>query len=165
MRSLVVGSSLSALVFALLLSAACAGGDDDGGTAGEGEGDAGGEGEGDAGGEGEGEGEGDAEGEGDPPPPPPSSSCGADLPTPSDACIAASCGNEIGVGQPCTQGGHECDRFPFGQAGICTADHDETALLFCTKPCLGDGDCGSDAVCAVDPTNPLSRGCIRTACQ
>jgi hypothetical protein len=164
MRSLLVGVGVFACALAVIGTAGCGGGDDnDDRDVGEGAGD---DGEGEAGeGEGEaGEGEGEA-GEGEGEREPPALSCGADLPTPSDACIAASCGNEIGVGQPCTQGGRECERFPFGQAGICTADHDETELLFCTKPCLNDGDCGSDAVCAVDPENPLSRGCIRTACE
>jgi len=48
---------------------------------------------------------------------------------------------------------------------LCTADAGETALQFCTFPCIDDEDCGSDAICAGDPDNPeAGRGCLPTSC-
>ena len=51
-----------------------------------------------------GEGEGEGEGEGD------EKACGDFVPEPSDACIPT-CGNRLGVGQPCSKEGGECNDF------------------------------------------------------
>ena len=124
----------------------------------------GGEGEGEgAAGEGEGEGAaGEGEGEGAFVPDP---AC-PDVPAPNNACLPH-CGNEIFVGQPCTAGGGECSDHSFGQAIFCSADFDASAALaMCTKPCVSDSQCGSDAVCIGDPGDPnSSKGCVPTACS
>jgi hypothetical protein len=108
-------------------------------------------------------------------PPPPAvvdagvqETCSENLPPPSDACIVDPCGNEIGVGQTCTKDGAECSDWDFfgGEAGLCTADVDDTDLWFCTRPCDEDADCGSDAVCQGDPDVVDSpRGCVPVACS
>lgn len=89
--------------------------------------------------------------------------CPPDLPKPSRACLTG-CGNELRVGMPCTRGGQECNNNP--KTFLCTGDFDDkTDLLFCTKPCVVDEDCGSGAKCAGDPKKPTSgRGCIPAAC-
>ncbi len=132
-------------------------GEGDEGEGGEGEG---GEGEGGEGEEGEGdEGEGEG-GEGEAQPP----ECAEGLPPPSDPCIPF-CGNEKGVGQPCTEGGGECNGFIGTGAGFCTIDFDDGAIAFCTKPCREDDQCGSNSVCRGDPDDPGgSKGCIPVAC-
>ena len=92
--------------------------------------------------------------------------CPAELPPPSDPCIPA-CGNELGVGQPCTRGGYECPAIDVGnEATFCTVDFEATDLAFCTRPCFDDLDCGSDAFCTGDPQNPDSdKGCTPSACR
>jgi hypothetical protein len=86
------------------------------------------------------------------------------LPPPGDACIPV-CGNELGVGAPCTKGGGECNQFVASGNAFCTVDNDDTDLAFCTGPCGSDDDCGSDAVCTGDPENPGGpRGCMPAAC-
>jgi hypothetical protein len=98
----------------------------------------------------------------------PSDGCPEGLPPPADPCLAG-CGNEIGVGQPCTEDGGEC--FHWFQDGgadyawLCTADASDTSMTFCTKPCVLDADCGSAAICTGDPEHPDSgRGCFPLAC-
>ncbi len=91
--------------------------------------------------------------------------CPAELPPPSDPCIPA-CGNELGVGQPCTRGGFQCPFLQQGnEASFCTVDFDDTNLAFCTRPCVDDSDCGADAVCRGDPAKPdADRGCTPASC-
>ncbi|HEY1099109.1 MAG TPA: hypothetical protein VGF99_09270 [Myxococcota bacterium] len=93
--------------------------------------------------------------------------CPAGLPPPSDECLAGQCGNELGVGQPCTKGGGECDVYDFigGEAAICIPDFaDYTNVEACSKACSVDDDCGTGAVCAPDPfTDRL--GCVIAACE
>lgn len=94
--------------------------------------------------------------------------CPADLPEPSDSCLEGQCGNEIGVGRPCTRGGGECDAFDLigGEAGICVVDFaDNTNVHCCTRTCSDDDECGSGAVCAANPANPASKGCVPTDCE
>ncbi len=88
------------------------------------------------------------------------------IPAPSDPCLAG-CGNELGVGQPCSKGNGECSDFAIGQAIFCTADFDDTVdLKFCTRPCTVDDQCGANARCAVDPQNPASgSGCFPRSCD
>jgi hypothetical protein len=92
--------------------------------------------------------------------------CPPSLPPPSDPCLPV-CGNEFGVGQPCTKDGFECPAIDVGnEATFCTVDFEDTGLAFCTKPCFDDSDCGSDAFCTGDPANPDSdKGCTPAACQ
>lgn len=103
--------------------------------------------------------EGEGEGEGEEKP------CGDFVPEPADVCIPV-CGNEQGVGQPCTRGGGECNDFIGNGAGFCTVDFDQTTnLAYCTRPCDVDADCGSDSACVGDPADPGgSTGCIPAAC-
>jgi hypothetical protein len=55
--------------------------------------------------------------------------CHPNLPPPSAACLEGQCGNELGVGQPCTQGGNECADLPLGtHASLCTVDFQDTKL-------------------------------------
>jgi hypothetical protein len=91
--------------------------------------------------------------------------CPAELPPPSDPCIPL-CGNEFGVGQPCSKGGFQCPFIETGtEASFCTVDFDDTNLAFCTKPCVDDSDCGADAVCTGDPDKPESdKGCTPASC-
>lgn len=90
--------------------------------------------------------------------------CSAGLPAPSAPCLPE-CGNELFVGQPCTEGGGECTDNGFDMAFLCTADFSETDLAFCTMTCVDDQDCGSDALCTGDPDNPAAgRGCFPASC-
>lgn len=109
-------------------------------------------------------------------PPPPTSNvvpgdeirCPDDLPPPSDTCLEGQCGNEIGVGRPCTKGGGECDAFDLlgGEAGICVVDFaDNTNVFCCTRPCSTDDECGSGAVCATNPANDNDKGCVPRGCE
>jgi hypothetical protein len=91
--------------------------------------------------------------------------CDFGLPPPNDVCIPK-CGNEKGVGQPCTKGGGECSGFDItkGEAIFCTIDFDDTSPLdFCTKPCSADADCGAGGVCPPDTGG--GRGCVPAACN
>ena len=91
--------------------------------------------------------------------------CSVGLPPPSAACLPK-CGNELGVGQPCTKGGGECSDFSFSEAALCTVDFDDTDLAFCTRACAADDQCGTDAFCAIDPENPMSgAGCMPNSCK
>jgi hypothetical protein len=93
------------------------------------------------------------------------SECHPELPPPSHPCLEGQCGNEIGVGQPCTQGSGECSDYATGQAVFCTVDFSETDLWFCTRPCVFDADCGSGAVCDGDPDDPQAgKGCVPSHC-
>ena len=84
--------------------------------------------------------------------------------TPSKPCLQG-CGNELGVGMPCTKGGGECNDNPPTGAILCTGDFSTTDLVFCTRPCVVDEDCGKDALCTGDPENPKSgRGCFPRSC-
>ena len=86
------------------------------------------------------------------------------LPAPSDPCIPV-CGNELGVGAPCTLGTGECNQFVASGAAFCTVDNSDTTLAFCTKPCVDDTDCGEGAVCTGDPEDPDSdKGCTPATC-
>jgi hypothetical protein len=87
------------------------------------------------------------------------------MPEPSDPCLPA-CGNELGVGQPCTKDGFECPPIDVGnEATFCTVDFDDTDLAFCTRPCFDDADCGTDAVCTGDPEDPDGdKGCFPASC-
>jgi len=93
--------------------------------------------------------------------------CSFGLPPPNDPCLPV-CGNERGVGQPCTAGGGECNDFLNidGGAAICTVDFVADAdLHMCTRPCADDTDCGTDAVCQGDPEDPDSdKGCVPASC-
>jgi hypothetical protein len=90
--------------------------------------------------------------------------CSPNLPPPSDPCLADQCGNELGVGQPCTEGGGECNDLATAQ--LCTVDFAETDLHFCTRACVVDEDCGEGARCAIDPDSPESgAGCFPTVCD
>ena len=85
------------------------------------------------------------------------------LPPPSKPCLAG-CGNELGVGQPCTKGGFECSDLGLGNAIFCTVDQATTDLAFCTRPCVVDEQCGRNAYCAGDPSDPgAGRGCFPAA--
>ena len=90
----------------------------------------------------------------------------ATQPAASDTCIPDPCGNEIGVGMTCTEGGGECNDNGFANAWLCVHDHDPTASLnICTKPCVVDDDCGTGARCIGDPSDPDSgKGCVPTPC-
>ena len=93
--------------------------------------------------------------------------CPADLPPPSDPCLEGQCGNELGVGMPCTKGGGQCDVFSLfaGEAGICIPDFaDNTRVHACSMPCSVDEDCGSGAVCATDPVTGRL-GCAISPCE
>ena len=83
---------------------------------------------------------------------------------PSDPCMPA-CGNSIGVGQPCTEGGGECNSNDI-HAKFCTVDQvDDPGLIMCTGPCLADDDCAEDTVCQGDPADPDSpKGCVPASC-
>jgi len=93
--------------------------------------------------------------------------CPADLPPPSVPCLAGQCGNELGVGRPCTEGGGQCDVFNLfaGEAGICIPDFaDNTQVHACSKSCSVDDDCGAGALCFPDPrTGQL--GCVIRGCE
>lgn len=104
------------------------------------------------------EGEGEGEGEEEKP-------CGDFVPEPAEPCIPI-CGNEQGVGQPCTKGGGECNDFIGNGAGFCTVDfEDDTTLAYCTRPCSEDANCGSGSACVGDPDNPDGqKGCIPASC-
>lgn len=94
--------------------------------------------------------------------------CPADTPPPSDTCLEGLCGNELGVGRPCTRGGGQCDVFNLlgGEAGICIADFaDNTNVFCCSRPCSEDSECGSGAVCATNPANNNSKGCVPAGCE
>jgi hypothetical protein len=94
--------------------------------------------------------------------------CNFGLPAPNDPCLPL-CGNERGVGQPCTRLGGECNEWlnVSGAAGICTIDFVPDAKLhMCTRPCADDIDCGSDSVCIGDPKDPNSdKGCVPASCE
>jgi hypothetical protein len=93
--------------------------------------------------------------------------CSYGLPAPNDTCLPP-CGNERGVGQPCSRGGGECNEWLnlSGGAGLCTVDFVPDAdLHMCTRPCADDLDCGADAVCQGDPDDPDSdKGCVPASC-
>jgi hypothetical protein len=90
--------------------------------------------------------------------------CGDFVPAPADPCIPV-CGNEQGVGQPCTAGGGECNDFIGRGAGFCTVDFSDTNLAYCTRPCSVDEDCGTDSRCVGDPKDPGGdTGCIPASC-
>ena len=88
-----------------------------------------------------------------------------ELPEPSAPCIPE-CGNELAVGQPCTQGGGECSGNEWPMAMFCTGDfNDQTDLVYCTRPCVVDEDCGSEAICTGDPEDPeAGMGCLPLSC-
>ncbi len=93
--------------------------------------------------------------------------CPSDVPPPNNACLADQCGNELGVGRPCTKGGGQCDVYSLfgGEAGICIPDFaDNTTVHACSRPCSVDDDCGTDAQCFPDPlTGRL--GCVINGCE
>jgi len=92
--------------------------------------------------------------------------CSPNLPPASAPCLEGQCGNEFGVGQPCTAGGNECADLGVGGAIFCTADFDDGDLQFCTKPCTLDSACGANAYCGIDPADPgRGAGCIPLACK
>jgi len=94
--------------------------------------------------------------------------CDTFLPAPNDVCLPV-CGNSVGVGQPCSAGGSECNAWlnvP-GGAFFCTVDFVADAdLVMCTRPCGTDADCAEDAVCEGDPEDPGSdKGCVPASCS
>ena len=88
-----------------------------------------------------------------------------ELPVGNDPCLPK-CGNELGVGMPCTVGGGECSGNDF-RALFCSIDQVPDAdLALCTGPCLSDSDCGSASVCSGDPKDPQGpKGCIPATCS
>lgn len=88
-----------------------------------------------------------------------------DAAQPSHPCLEG-CGNELGVGFPCAPGEGQCSTQPSVVARFCTSDfNDETDLSFCTGPCVVDEDCGTNALCTGDPSNPAAgRGCFPLSC-
>lgn len=83
---------------------------------------------------------------------------------PSDPCLAG-CGNELFVGMACTREGGECSDHQWPEARLCTADHDDGGLAFCTRPCVVDEDCGTGAMCVGEPGHPeRGQGCFPIAC-
>lgn len=82
-------------------------------------------------------------------------------PTPAASCAKpGDKGNELGVGTYCSPGGHECAEFPF--AGLCLAEVGQDQW-FCTKiSCKTDAECGTDAVCHMDPQGS---GCVPKKCE
>lgn len=100
--------------------------------------------------------------------PVPDAACAAFLPPPSNACLQGQCGNSVGVGQPCTKGGGECDGFNLlaGEAGVCTVDFsDNTSVACCTRLCSVNEECGENALCFPDPADPLRTGCVTVGCE
>jgi hypothetical protein len=92
--------------------------------------------------------------------------CPPGLPPPSDPCLADQCGNDLAVGQPCSEGGGECNPNGFDGAFLCTRDFNPTDLHFCTLPCSADDDCGEGARCAIDPDDPgAGAGCFPLVCD
>jgi hypothetical protein len=92
---------------------------------------------------------------------------GRTCPPPNNACLVG-CGNEVGVGMPCTRGGGECMVNGFSNAFLCTADFvdDPNELAFCTRACSVDTQCGTAARCAGDPNNASAgRGCFPRSCD
>lgn len=92
--------------------------------------------------------------------------CNPNLPPASVPCLEGQCGNELGVGQPCTPGGNECGDLGLGNAIICSADFSDKDEHFCTLGCDADEQCGSDAYCGADPDDPeAGRGCVPESCR
>jgi len=93
--------------------------------------------------------------------------CDFDLPAPNNQCLPT-CGNELGVGQPCTNLGGECNRWTnvSGGAFFCTIDFvGDAELAMCTRPCGVDSDCGTGSVCTGDPEDPNGdKGCVPATC-
>ena len=90
---------------------------------------------------------------------------------PDAACVGAvGCngvcekGNERGVGMYCTPGGAECANTPNRAAPFCTVDASDTEFQFCTRPCVIDEDCGSNARCANEGGTGPS-GCFPIFCE
>jgi hypothetical protein len=52
-------------------------------------------------------------------------------------------------------------------AFVCTLEQDPTApLAMCTKACSWNGDCGENAICQGDPSQPTGpKGCVPSACD
>jgi hypothetical protein len=70
---------------------------------------------------------------------------------------AGATGNDKGVGQACTAGGHECTT----GSTLCLADYTKgTFGNFCTLLCKSDADCGQNATCA-GTSQPI---CVPNAC-
>jgi hypothetical protein len=71
-------------------------------------------------------------------------------------------GNDRGVGAPCTNAGGQCRGTG---APFCTLDVQPAApFAFCTKICWSNDQCGLDATCASNPSNPAMKGCVPNAC-
>jgi hypothetical protein len=97
----------------------------------------------------------------------PESACAESVPAAQDACLPP-CGNPIGVGQPCTEGGGECGSWSYferGEAGFCTVDFRDVPLGYCSMPCDVDEDCGCGAVCVPDPDGGATKGCRIEDCS
>lgn len=102
-----------------------------------------------------------------------SAGCGDDgaANTVDAACVGATgcngpCerGNELGVGAFCTPGGGECANTPSRAAPFCTVDTASTDLAFCTRTCLTNEDCGTNARCAsANGSGPM--GCFPIFCE
>ncbi len=94
-------------------------------------------------------------------------SCAFNLPAPNKPCVPI-CGNELGVGQPCSAGGNECSDFFNVQGGapLCSVDFDSNAPIhICTRLCSVDSDCGSGGLCRRDPATPeVPLGCTPASC-
>lgn len=84
---------------------------------------------------------------------------GGDM-TPQGSCThPGDKGNDFGVGEYCTPGGMQCDKFPM--AGLCLADVNQDQW-FCTKiGCMMDSDCGMDATCL---KTMMGSACVPTRC-
>ncbi len=82
-------------------------------------------------------------------------------PTPAASCVKpGDVGNDKGVGTYCSPGGKQCANQTF--ATFCLADVQQDQW-FCTKiSCKADADCGTDAVCHMDPQGSA---CVPAKCE
>ncbi len=78
-------------------------------------------------------------------------------------------GNELRVGEFCTAGGPQCDdnlEAGLNFAFICTSTVQADSDGFCTRSCMQDSQCGTNAVCRGDPgQDGGQKGCVPIACM
>jgi hypothetical protein len=83
--------------------------------------------------------------------------------SPTQGCVQpGDHGNELGIGEYCTPGGHECDAFS-GSAPLCLAEAAPTDdQWFCTRIfCNDDSVCGTNAFCLM---TDRGSACVPTRC-